>query len=255
MSEPVIDIQHLVTRFDDRVINDHIDLSVMRGEIIGLVGGSGSGKSVLLRTLLGLNRPHKGQVRIEGKTIWPRTSAHIDMDRQGWGVLFQGGALFSALTVRDNVAFPLIQCLGMDAAIAQKLAEVKIELVGLPADARDKLPVQLSGGMLKRAALARSLALDPHLLFLDEPTAGLDPISASAFDELIMELRQDLGLTVFMITHDLDTLYSICDRIAVLVDKKLRIGTRDELLKDPHPWIRSYFHGKRSRAALDAKGL
>jgi phospholipid/cholesterol/gamma-HCH transport system ATP-binding protein len=220
---------------------------------VGIVGGSGSGKSVLLRSIVGLQRPTAGSILIGGEDIVRMNSRRKLEVQKLWGVLFQGGALFSSLTVRQNVALPMQECAHVSTRMSEELAEVKIELVGLPADARDKLPSQLSGGMVKRAGLARAIALDPQVLFLDEPTSGLDPISATAFDKLVFALSRDLQLAIVMITHDLDSLFSICDRIAVLVDKKIRVGTLDELLQDTHPWIREYFHGERAQAALNIR--
>ncbi len=246
----VIRVRGLVNRFGRQVVHDGLDLDVRRGEILGLVGGSGSGKSVLLRCIIGLRRPTAGTITIEGQDI-TRMDHHRFLDIQKrWGVLFQSGALFSSLSVLDNILLPMKEYLGLTPAHREALARLKIRMVGLGPEAADKFPSELSGGMIKRAALARALALDPVLLFLDEPTAGLDPISASAFDELLAWLRDNLGLTVVMITHDLDTLFNICDRIAVLVDRTLRVGTLEEMLASDHPWIHRYFHGARARAAL-----
>ncbi len=249
MSVPVIEVKNLVNAFGPQVVHDGLDFSIFAGEIIGVVGGSGSGKSVLLRSIIGLNRPKSGSVAVAGKDILTLGGRELLKVQRLWGVLFQNGALFSSLNVRDNVALPIREFGGVSDAVATELAEVKIEMVGLPVVARTKYPAELSGGMVKRAALARSLALDPKILFLDEPTAGLDPVSASAFDELIRGLADHLNLAVMMITHDLDSLFTICDRIAVLVDKKIRMGTLDALLADTHPWILEYFHGPRARAA------
>ena len=253
-AEPVIRISGLVNRFGKQVVHDGVDLEVMRGEVLGLVGGSGSGKSVLMRTVLGLNRPHAGTIELLGVDI-----SRMDADARAatqtrCGVLFQDGALFSSLSVTENVQAPMREHLRLDQALMDELAALKIAMVGLPPDAGPKLPGELSGGMRKRAGLARALALDPEILFLDEPTAGLDPIGAAAFDSLIRDLQRSLGLTVVMVTHDLDTLIAICDRIAVLVDKKVRVGTMAEHMKDPHPWIQEYFHGPRARAAFAAAG-
>lgn len=247
--DPIISVRGLVTRFGTQTIHENLDLEVRRGEVLGVVGGSGTGKSVLLRTIVGLNRPAAGRIVVLGED----TGALGDEERrrlQGrWGVLFQGGALFSSLTVAQNVEVPLRGQAKLPAALRAELAALKLALVGLPAEAGSKYPSEISGGMRKRAGLARALALDPEILFLDEPTAGLDPIGAAAFDGLIRNLQQALGLTVFMVTHDLDSLGAICDRIAVLIDKRLKIGTMADHLKDDHPWIRAYFHGPRGRAA------
>ena len=247
--EPIIRVRGLVTRFGADTIHDGLDLDVFRGEVLGVVGASGSGKSVLLRTIIGLNRPIAGRTEILGHEIL----ANGDMDReieQRWGVLFQNGALFSSLTVAENIEVPLKEYYTMPLRLMDEIAAFKIGIVGLPEGTGEKYPSQLSGGMRKRSGLARALALDPEIVFLDEPTAGLDPIAAGDFDVLIRDLRSSLGLTVFMVTHDLDTLFAICDRVAILVDKKIRIGSLEEMLQDEHPWIQSYFHGPRGRAAL-----
>lgn len=248
---PVIEVRNLVNRFGPQVVHDGLDFDVYPGEILGIVGGSGTGKSVLLESVIGLHRPQGGTILVKGKDIMRmRKREMLDVQRL-WGVLFQGGALFSSMTVAENVALPIKEFAGIGHKEAMELAEVKIELVGLPAVARTKYPAELSGGMVKRAGLARALALDPRILFLDEPTAGLDPISAAAFDALTRELTDDLGLAVVMITHDLDSLFTLCDRIAVLVDKKVRTATLAEHLKSDHPWIREYFHGPRARALTE----
>ncbi|KPF53221.1 phospholipid/cholesterol/gamma-HCH transport system ATP-binding protein [Novosphingobium capsulatum] len=250
-----IRVRGLVNRFDDHVIHDGLDLDVKRGEIIGVVGGSGTGKSVLMRSIIGLQIPQEGSIEVLGRSI---TDARDDDDidiRSQWGVLFQGGALFSTLTVAENVEVPLREFYPeITDELRHEIARYKVLLSGLPANATSKYPSELSGGMKKRAGLARALALDPELLFLDEPTAGLDPIGAAAFDTLIRSLQETLGLTVFLITHDLDTLYEICDRVAVLADKKvIAVGTIPELLALDHPWIQEYFNGPRGRAAKDAQ--
>ena len=246
---PAIRVQGLKTQFGPKVIHENLDFEVRRGEVMGLVGGSGTGKSVLMRTILGLNRQTAGTIEVLGRVVATHDDAERRHLRSRWGVLFQDGALFSSLTVLQNVATPLRAHLRLDPRLLRELAEVKIALSGLAPDAAHKRPSELSGGMRKRAGLARAIALDPELLFLDEPTAGLDPIGAAAFDELIADLRRALGLTVVMVTHDLDSLYAVCDRVSVLVDKRVRVGTLAELERDPHPWIREYFLGPRGRAA------
>ena len=248
--EVVIRVRGLVTRFGEQTIHEGLDLDVYRGEILGVVGGSGTGKSVLLRTIVGLNRAAAGRIEVLGSDVSKMSDAELTALQQRWGVLFQNGALFSGLTVAENVAVPLREHRGMPQALMREIAALKIALVGLPADAAAKYPAQLSGGMRKRAALARALALDPDILFLDEPTAGLDPIAAAGFDQLISSLRSSLGLTVFMVTHDLDSLEAICDRIAVLIDRRITVGTLAEHMKNPHPWIQEYFTGPRARAAF-----
>jgi phospholipid/cholesterol/gamma-HCH transport system ATP-binding protein len=247
--EPIIAIHGLVNRFGRQVIHDGLDLEVQRGEVMGVVGGSGTGKSVLLRTIVGLNRPAAGRITVLGEEVTRLNAAEWQRMQTRWGVLFQGGALFSSLTVAENIQVPLKEHTDLPRSIVDEITALKIRLVGLPADSAGKYPSEISGGMRKRAGLARSLALDPELLFLDEPTAGLDPIGAAAFDQLIGDLKKSLGLTVFMVTHDLDSLHAICDRIAVLVDRKIKVGTMGELLRDQHPWIKEYFHGPRARAA------
>ena len=248
-SEAVIRLRGITNRFGRHVVHDGLDLDVFRGEILGIVGGSGTGKSVLLRTIVGLQRPAAGTIEVLGVDL-----SGEDGQRQGvaarWGVMFQDGALFSSLTVRENVEVPLRDVAGLDPGIRRHLADLKIALSGLPPEAGDKYPSELSGGMRKRAGLARALARDPEILFLDEPTAGLDPIGAAAFDRLIRKLSRTLGLTVFLVTHDLDTLVAVCDRIAVLADRKvLATGTLDDMLGVDHPWVHDYFHGPRARAA------
>lgn len=255
MSDAVITIRNLVTRFGDNVIHQGLDLDVRPGEIIGIVGGSGSGKSVLMREVIGLLRPAAGEINVLGTNPHSCSMLEAERLRQRWGVLFQEGALFSAMTVAQNILMPMREFTNLTIPLRRSLAAVKLALVGLPANAADKKPSQLSGGMKKRVGLARALALDPEILFLDEPTAGLDPISANAFDELIVSLRDSLGLTVVMITHDLDTLVAICDRIAVLVDKRIVVGTLDELRQSGHPWIREYFSGPRGRAVAANAGV
>lgn len=247
--EPVIRVKGLKSAFGARVVHDGLDLEVRKGEIMGLVGGSGAGKSVLLNTLIGLRAPQGGTVEVLGVDVdGPSDAARAGLEAR-WGVLFQSGALFSSLTVRENVATPLVEHSHLPVRTIDQLADMKLGMVGLDPSAGDLYPAELSGGMKKRAGLARAIALDPELLFLDEPTAGLDPISAEAFDVLIRNLSEALGLTVFMITHDLDSLYAICDRVAVIADKKVvAVGPIAELERSDHPWIKSYFLGPRGRA-------
>ena len=253
--EIVISIRNLVTGFGSQIIHDGLDLDVRRGEILGVVGGSGAGKSVLMRTIIGLNQPRSGTITVLGNNVMESDAAATKDLRRRWGVLFQEGALFSSLTVVENIEVPMREFLHLPEALMDELAGYKVAMVGLPADAGPKYPSELSGGMKKRAGLARALSLDPQLLFLDEPTSGLDPISAAAFDELIKVLSQTLGLTVFLITHDLDTLHAICDRVAVIADRKvLAVGTIPELLRVDHPWLREYFAGPRGRAAAPDGG-
>jgi phospholipid/cholesterol/gamma-HCH transport system ATP-binding protein len=249
IEEPIIRVRGLVNRFGAETVHDGLDLDVRRGEVLGIVGGSGSGKSVLLRSVVGLNRPVEGKVEVFGRDVWAMSDARRRELEKRWGVLFQDGALFSSLTVAQNIEVPIKEHFEIPLSLMDEISAVKVGMVGLPGDAGEKYPAQLSGGMRKRAGLARALALDPEVVFLDEPTAGLDPIAAGAFDELIRDLKTSLGLTVFMVTHDLDSLFAICDRVAVLVDKKVRVGTLDQLLEDNHPWIHAYFHGPRGRAA------
>jgi phospholipid/cholesterol/gamma-HCH transport system ATP-binding protein len=251
--ERLIEVRGLLSKFGDRTIHEDLDLDVERGEVLGVVGGSGTGKTVLLNTIIGLKEQEGGTVRIFGYDTADMTKAQAaDIERRT-GVLFQQGALFSALSVLDNVASPLVEHTDLPKAVIRELAEMKIAMVGLQPEAHHLKPAELSGGMRKRVGLARALALDPELLFLDEPTAGLDPIGAAAFDELIRKLSDDLGLTVFMITHDLDSLYAICDKVAVLADKHVvEKATVQELERSEHPWIREYFLGPRGRAATRA---
>jgi phospholipid/cholesterol/gamma-HCH transport system ATP-binding protein len=248
----VIRVRGLVNRFGAQTVHDGLDLDVRRGEVLGVVGGSGSGKSVLLRTVIGLNRPEAGSIDVLGHDVWHQGDAEAQSLEQRWGVLFQDGALFSSLTVAQNIEVPLREHLRMPEPLMDEIAACKIAIVGLPEAAADKFPSQLSGGMRKRAGLARALSLDPEILFLDEPTAGLDPIAANDFDRLIGDLKASLGLTVFLVTHDLDTLFAICDRVAVLVNKQIRIGTLAQLLTDDDPWIHAFVPGPRGRAAQPA---
>jgi phospholipid/cholesterol/gamma-HCH transport system ATP-binding protein len=246
----VIKVRGLVNGFGNKVIHDHLDLDVYRGEVLGVVGGSGAGKSVLLRSIIGLIHPLEGSVEVLGQKTGEVEGPAMQRLEMRWGVLFQEGALFSSQTVAENIQVPLREYTSMSQELMDEIAAMKLGLVGLPPDTGAKYPSELSGGMKKRAGLARALALDPELLFLDEPTAGLDPISANQFDELIRQLQKTLGLTVFLVTHDIDTLRAVTDRIAVLVNKKLVIGTMDELRKNKDPWIQDYFSGVRGRAAL-----
>ncbi|MBO9715225.1 ABC transporter ATP-binding protein [Sphingomonas sp.] len=250
-SEIVIQVRGLTNRFGDQLVHSELDLDVRRGEILGVVGGSGTGKSVLMRSIIGLQTPEAGHIEVFGENTVGRDDTEIADIRKRWGILFQGGALFSTLTVSENVQVPLKEYYPqIRAPLLEEIAGYKVVMSGLAPDAGPKYPAELSGGMKKRAGLARALALDPELLFLDEPTAGLDPIGAAAFDELTRSLQRTLGLTVFLITHDLDTLYAICDRVAVLADGHvIAVGTIPELLALDHPWIQEYFNGPRGRAA------
>jgi len=250
---PVVRVRGLTTVVDGRVLLRDADFDLRPGEILGVVGASGSGKSVLLRTIVGLMPAGGGTIEVFGEDVGHLSESQRRRVSASWGVLFQDGALFSSLTVAENVAVPLRETLDLPTALRDGIGALKIALVGLPEDAGAKFPAELSGGMRKRAGLARALALDPKLLFLDEPTSGLDPIGAAEFDTLVRDLQKSLGLTVFMVTHDLDSLVAICDRVAVLVDNRLKIGTMAELLRDPHPWIQAYFRGPRGRAALAAE--
>ena len=246
MAEALIEVRGLVNRFGAQVVHDHLDMTVERGEVFGIVGGSGSGKSVLLRSILGLQRPRAGEVRMLGRDLTQLSTPELKEIKATYGVTFQQGALFSSLTVLQNVQLPMLEHLHLSPRALDELALLKVRLVGLTDEAARKFPAQLSGGMVKRAALARALALDPQLLMLDEPTAGLDPISAAAFDELLMDLRQQLGLTVIMITHDLDTIFRTCNRVGVIIDRKMTSDTLEGITRNPHPWIQAYFHGERA---------
>ena len=253
MSEPVIKVRGLLSQFGERVIHQDLDLDVEKGEVLGVVGGSGTGKTVLLNSIIGLKEPEGGSIEVLGYDQGAMTKDQAAEVERRTGVLFQQGALFSALTVLDNVASPLVEHTDLPRETIRELAEMKVAMVGLKPEALYLKPAELSGGMRKRVGLARALALDPELLFLDEPTAGLDPIGAAAFDDLIRQLSDDLGLTVFMITHDLDSLYAVCDKVAVLADKRVvEKATVQELERSEHPWIKEYFLGPRGRAAHKA---
>jgi len=245
---PAISVRNLTVGFGEKNVLDGLSLDVHRGEVLGLVGASGGGKSVRLRTIIGLIPPREGRIAIMGaETDYGDTAAMQDIGRH-WGILFQQGALFSSLTIQQNVQFPMRENLEISQTLLDELATAKLEMVGLSPDDGNKFPSELSGGRTKRAALARALALDPEIVFLDEPTSGLDPISASDFDELISTLQQTLGLTVFMVTHDLDSLNTVCDRVAALSDGKIvEVGPIEQLVGSQHPWVRSYFHNARAR--------
>lgn len=253
MPERLVEVRGLLSQFGDRTIHENLDLDLERGEVLGVVGGSGTGKTVLLNSVIGLKEPEGGTIRVFGYDRADLTKAQeADIERRT-GILFQQGALYSSLSVIDNVAAPLIEHTSLPKDVIRELAEMKIAMVGLKPESHHQKPAELSGGMRKRVGLARALALDPELLFLDEPTAGLDPISAAAFDELIRQLSNDLGLTVFMITHDLDSLYAITDKVAVVADKRIVAkATVQELEQSDHPWIREYFLGPRGRAVHKA---
>jgi len=253
-AEPIISLRGIRNQFGSHVVHDDLDLDVWRGEVLGVVGGSGTGKSVLLRTIVGLRRPQAGSIRLFGiDTLGADEETRAALDRRT-GVMFQDGALFSALTVRENVEVPLRAVPDLPPRLRRALADLKISMAGLPWKAGDNYPSELSGGMRKRAGLARALALDPEIVFLDEPTAGLDPIGASEFDTLIRGLSRQLGLTVFLVTHDLDTLHATCDRIAVLAERRVLVtGTMAGMLQVDHPWVHEYFHGPRARAAIGTR--
>ena len=252
--QPVIRVRGLVNRFGDQTVHDGLDLDVRPGEILGVVGGSGTGKSVLMRSIIGLQTPAEGEIEVLGQRVTGgETTQNQELTRQ-WGVLFQGGALFSGLTVAENIEVPLREYFTLSDQLMDEIAAYKVAMVGLPPEAGPKYPAELSGGMRKRAALARALALDPKLLFLDEPTAGLDPIAADGFDTLIRTLAETMRLTVFLITHDLDTLHAICDRVAVIAEKRIiACGNVAELSRFDHPWVQDYFAGPRGRAAAIAR--
>ena len=246
----ILSARGIVNRFGKQVVHDHLDLDIRRGEIMGIAGGSGSGKSVLLKTLIGLHQPDAGEVLVDGKPVQSLSAA----ERASLiGVLFQQGALFSSLSVAQNIMVPMREHTGLPPKEQEQVAAMKLALSGLPAETGIKYPSALSGGMVKRAAFARALALDPKILFLDEPTADLDPIAAGGMDALIRQLNSSLGVTVVIVTHDLTTLFTLCGRIAVLVDSKVKVGTMEELLKIDHPWIREYFHGPRAEGAMNAR--
>lgn len=248
--DAIIKVRGLKNQFGRQVVHENLDLDVWRGEVLGIVGGSGTGKSVLLRTIVGLNRPAAGSIEVLGADVLNGGREERLTAEKRWGVAFQDGALFSSLSVLQNVMAPMREHLNLSPALMRSLGQLKISLVGLPPLACGKLPSELSGGMRKRASLARALALDPEIVFLDEPTAGLDPIGAAAYDDLIGELKRSLGLTVFMVTHDLDSLYAICDRIAVLAEKRVLVTGPIEGMTDvDHPWVQEYFTGPRARAA------
>jgi phospholipid/cholesterol/gamma-HCH transport system ATP-binding protein len=252
--DAVISVRDIVNRFGKQVVHDGLDVDIRAGEVFGIVGGSGSGKSVLLRTMLGLRKPATGSVRIEGQEVTTQSERELLTLKRRYGVMFQRGALFSSLSVAQNVELPIVEHFKVEPGLLRELALLRIRMVGLSEEEAMKFPSQLSGGMTKRAALARALALDPAILFLDEPTSGLDPISAADFDKLVLELQQGLALTVVMITHDLDTIFRVCNRVGVIVDGKMISGTLDEIVRHDHPWIRDYFHGERSRAARGLAG-
>jgi len=249
--DPAIRIRGLKTAFGPKVIHQDLDLEVRRGEVLGLVGGSGTGKSVMLREMIGLMRPAAGDIQVLGQSVYGLSPRQDRALKRRMGVLFQDSALFSTLTVAQNITMVLREHTTLRRRTRDEIACLKVALAGLPADAAGKYPAELSGGMRKRAGLARALALDPELLFLDEPTAGLDPVGAAAFDQLIRSLSKTLGLTVVMVTHDLDSLFTICDRVAVLLDKRVRVGPVQQMAQEDHPWIREYFHGPRGRRFLD----
>jgi phospholipid/cholesterol/gamma-HCH transport system ATP-binding protein len=251
---PLLEVRGVVNRFGRQVVHAGLDMQVYQGEVFGIIGGSGAGKSVLLRTILGLRRPNAGSVLFYGREVGSMSAAELHALKASYGVTFQEGALFSSLDVLQNVQLPMLEHLQVSARALDQLALLRVQLVGLPIEAASKYPSQLSGGMIKRAALARALAIDPVLLFLDEPTSGLDPISAAAFDELVIYLQRELKLTVVMITHDLDTIYRTCSRVGVIVDGRMISDTLDGIVHNPHPWIQAYFEGPRARARRSEHG-
>jgi phospholipid/cholesterol/gamma-HCH transport system ATP-binding protein len=248
--QPLISVRDIVNRFGTQVVHDGVSFDVFPGEIFGIVGGSGSGKSVLLKTMLGLRHPTSGSIELEGREITAMSDEELREVKRRYGVTFQQGALFTSLTVAENITLPVVEAMEVSEETLASLVELRLRMVGLPQDSAAKYPAQLSGGMVKRTALARALALDPVLLFLDEPPAGLDPIAAAAFDSLVLYLRDTLHLTVVMVTHDLDTLARTCDRVAVLVDGKVIVDTLAGIVRNDHPWIRQYFHGARGREVM-----
>ena len=250
----LLEVRGVVNRFGAQVVHAGLEMQVYQGEVFGIIGGSGAGKSVLLRTILGLRRPNAGSVLFYGREVGSMSAAELHALKATYGVTFQEGALFSALDVLENVQLPMLEHLHVSERALDQLALLRVQLVGLPAEAASKYPSQLSGGMIKRAALARALALDPVLLFLDEPTSGLDPISAAAFDELVIYLQRELKLTVVMITHDLDTIYRTCSRVGVIVDGRMISDTLEGIVHNPHPWIQAYFQGPRARARRSEHG-
>ena len=254
--EAVIEVRGLVNRFGSQVVHDGVDLDVHRGEVLAVIGGSGAGKSVLLRSIIGLQQPAAGRIRVFGCDLSSASEAQRAEVEQRWGVMFQDGALFSSLTVLENVMVPMVEHQPLPRDLMEEIARLKIALVGLPADAGPKMPSQLSGGMRKRAGIARALALDPQILFLDEPTSGLDPLGAAGFDELIATLKRSLDLTVVLITHDLDSIYACCDRVAVLADRRIIATDTPARIRDhTHPWIGDCFGGPRGRSAQQAAAL
>lgn len=247
--EPVIEVEHLVTRFGDTVLHDDISLTIERGEVFAIAGASGCGKSTLLREMVMLMSPHAGRICVLGQDLARLSAAQAARLRRRWAMMFQGGALFSGLSVAENVALPLREHTDLSSQDIIELAHIKIALAGLPADAANKFPRELSGGLKKRAALARAIALDPELLFLDEPSAGLDPLAASGLDELVLSLKESLKLTIIIVTHDLDMLWRVTDRVAILGDQRVvGLGTMSALSESSHPLVREYFHGPRGRA-------
>jgi len=250
MPHPLVEVHALVNRFGTQVVHDGLDMQVEKDDVFAIVGGSGSGKTVLLRSILGLQHPASGVVRIAGRDITHLSFAQLRPIKARYGVAFQHGALYSGLTVLQNVQLPMIEHLDLASDARDELALLKIRLVGLPGDAASKYPAELSGGMVKRAAVARALALDPPLLFLDEPTSGLDPLGAAAFDDLVLYLHEQLKLTIVMITHDLDSIFRTCNRVGVIVDRRMESDTLDRIVEHPHPWIQAYFHGERARSRL-----
>jgi len=247
---PLLEVHGLVNRFGSELVHDGLDMEVGQDEVFGIVGGSGAGKSVLLRSILGLQHPQAGEVRIFGADITRMSDAQLRPIKARYGVAFQEGALYSGLTVLQNVQLPMIEHLELEPRVLDELAMLKIRMVGLPADAAGKYPSQLSGGMVKRASVARALALDPVLLFLDEPTSGLDPVSAAAFDDLVLFLQKQFKLTIVMVTHDLDSIFRTCNRVGVIVDRHMESDTLERIVDNPHPWIQAYFHGERARSRL-----